>query len=84
MQIKIQLNKLTLNLPLSQVINRQKQVNDLPILPIELAHVFALEQLPNPHRDPFDRLLIAQAFVAQIPILSIDIIFDRYPVQRLW
>ncbi len=84
MQIKIQLNKLTLNLPLSEVIDHQQQVNGLQILPIELAHIFALEQLPNPHRDPFDRLLIAQAFVAQIPILSIDIIFDRYPVQRLW
>ncbi|MDJ1180309.1 type II toxin-antitoxin system VapC family toxin [Roseofilum sp. BLCC_M91] len=84
MQIKIQLNKLTLNLPLSEVIDRQQQVNGLQILPIELAHIFALEQLPNPHRDPFDRLLIAQVFVSQIPILSIDIIFDRYPVQRLW
>jgi PIN domain nuclease of toxin-antitoxin system len=48
--------------PLSQVISRQQQVNSLQILPIELAHIFALEQLPNHHRDPFDRLLIAQAF----------------------
>jgi len=83
-QIKIQLNKLRLNLPLSEVIDRQQQVNGLQILPIELAHIFALEQLPNAHRDPFDRLLIAQALVTQIPILSVDIIFDRYPVQRLW
>ncbi|MDJ1174731.1 type II toxin-antitoxin system VapC family toxin [Roseofilum capinflatum] len=84
MQIKIQLNKLRINLPLSEVIDRQQQVNGLQILPIELTHIFALEQLPNPHRDPFDRLLIAQALVTQIPILSVDIIFDRYPVQRLW
>jgi len=84
MQIKIQLNKLRLNLPLSEVIDRQQQVNGLQILPIELAHIFALEQLPNAHRDPFDRLLIAQALVTQIPILSVDIIFDRYRVQRLW
>lgn len=84
MQIKIQLKKLTLNIPLSQVRDRQQQVNGLQILPIELAHIFALEKLPNPHRDPFDRLLIAQAFVTQIPILSIDAIFDHYPIQRLW
>ena len=84
MQIKIQLNKLGLNLPLSEFIERQQQVNGLQILPIELAHIFALEQLPSPHRDPFDRLLIAQSLVTQIPILSIDVIFDRYPVQRLW
>ena len=84
MQIKIQIGKLTLNVSLREVIERQQQVNGLQILPIELAHIFALEVLPNHHRDPFDRLLLAQALVAQIPILSIDAIFDRYPVPRLW
>ncbi len=84
MQIKIQIGKLTLNLSLREVIESQQQVNGLQILPIELAHIFALEVLPNHHRDPFHRLLLAQALVAQIPILSIDAIFDHYPVPRLW
>ena len=84
MQIKIQIGKLTLNVSLKKVIESQQQVNGLQILPIELAHIFALEVLPNHHRDPFDRLLLAQALVAQIPILSIDAIFEQYPVQRLW
>jgi PIN domain nuclease of toxin-antitoxin system len=40
--------------------------------------------LPLHHRDPFDRMLIAQAMVEQIPIVSGDTAFDAYPVQRLW
>ncbi len=84
MQIKIQLGKLQLNAPLPELVATQQQVNDLQILPIELTHIFALEGFPNLHRDPFDRLLIAQAIVTQIPIVSIDAIFDAYPVQRLW
>lgn len=60
MQIKIQIGKLTFNRPLREIIERQQQVNELQILPIELTHIFALDGLPNHHRDPFDRLLIAQ------------------------
>jgi PIN domain nuclease of toxin-antitoxin system len=56
----------------------------LQILPIELSHIWALEELPEHHRDPFDRLLIAQAIVTQLPIVSADSMFDRYSVQRLW
>ncbi|WP_292734974.1 type II toxin-antitoxin system VapC family toxin [Nostoc sp. JL31] len=60
-------------------------MNNLQILPIELAHIFyALEALPSHHRDPFDRILIAQAIVEKIPLLSVDVIFDVYPVQRIW
>jgi PIN domain nuclease of toxin-antitoxin system len=56
----------------------------LQILPIELVHILALDGLPDRHKDPFDRLLIAQATVTQMPIVSVDAVFDRYPVQRLW
>ncbi len=84
MQIKFQLGKLKLNMPLASLIDSQQQTNGLQILPIELVHVLALQTLPNQHRDPFDRLLIAQATVEQLPILSIDSAFNGYPVQRLW
>jgi PIN domain nuclease of toxin-antitoxin system len=84
MQIKRQLGKLSLNLPLPELIASQQQTNGLQLLPIELNHIFTLENLPQFHRDPFDRLLIAQAITEQIPLLSIDTIFDHYPVQRLW
>ena len=84
MQIKLQLGKLKLNMPLPNLIDSQQQTNGLQILPIELVHVLALKTLPNHHRDPFDRLLIAQATVEQLPILSVDSAFDGYPIQRLW
>jgi len=84
MQIKRQLGKLSLNLPLPELIASQQQTNGLQLLPIELNHIFMLENLPQFHRDPFDRLLIAQAVTEQIPVLSIDTVFDHYPVQRLW
>ncbi|MEL7246154.1 MAG: type II toxin-antitoxin system VapC family toxin [Cyanobacteria bacterium J06573_2] len=84
MQIKLQLGKLNLNSTLPELIDNQQQVNNLQILPIDLAHIYALNNLPSHHKDPFDRLLIAQSIVEQIPIASIDEVFDSYPIQRLW
>ncbi|MBE9013688.1 type II toxin-antitoxin system VapC family toxin [Pseudanabaenaceae cyanobacterium LEGE 13415] len=54
------------------------------ILPIEIAHTAAIVSLPFHHKDPFDRLLIAQALTEQIPIISADRIFDDYGVLRCW
>ncbi|NEO76766.1 type II toxin-antitoxin system VapC family toxin [Moorena sp. SIO4G3] len=84
MQIKLQLNKLSFNFPLAEMLERHQQTNDLYFLPIELDHIYALASLPLQHRDPFDRLLIAQAVVEQMHLLSIDSVFDAYPIQRLW
>ena len=84
MQIKLQLGKLNLELPLRELIETQQQRNNLQLLPIQVTHVWALENLPIPHKDPFDRILIAQATVEQYPLLSIDAIFDAYPVNRVW
>ena len=80
MQIKLQLGKLTLNLPLPELIGSQSQINGLQILAIELAHIWKLAALPSQHRDPFDRLLAAQALVEHLPLVSID----AYQVERLW
>jgi PIN domain nuclease of toxin-antitoxin system len=63
---------------------REVTINDFHILPIELKHVAILTTMPLYHRDPFDRLLIAQAMVEQIPIVSGDTAFDAYPATRLW
>ncbi len=84
MQIKLQIGKLTLNLPLPELIENQCQTNGLQLLSIETSHIYALNNLPPHHKDPFDRILIAQAIVETIPIVSIDGIFDNYPIQRLW
>ena len=84
MQVKHQLGKLTLRLPLPDLIAEQQQVNNIQLLPIELNHIWMLEHLANHHRDPFDRLLIAQAIAEDVSILSNDGLFDLYPVERLW
>ena len=82
--IKISLGKYTLPEPYDIFIEREIAANDFRILPIEPKHTAVLTTLPFHHRDPFDRLLIAQAMVEAIPILSIDPAFDAYPVTRLW
>jgi PIN domain nuclease of toxin-antitoxin system len=84
MQIKYQLGKLKLNLPLSEVIESQQQANNIEVLPVALAHVLALETLPTHHKDPFDRILIAQANVENAVLISSDPLFKDYPVKLLW
>jgi PIN domain nuclease of toxin-antitoxin system len=53
-------------------------------LPITLEHADAVQELPLHHRDPFDRLLIAQAMVEDAVVISADAAFDAYPVRRRW
>ncbi len=84
MQIKLQLGKLSLQQPIAEMISSQQQVNDIEILPVTLRHVLALQNLPLPHKDPFDRLLIAQAITEQATLLSNDNAFANYSVRCLW
>lgn len=84
MQIKIALDKLNLNSGLAQTIVRQQEENNVQLLPIELDHIFILERLPLLHRDPFDRLLVAQAMVERIPILSSDSMIAQYEINVIW
>ena len=84
MQIKLQLDKLKLTLPLSELIESQQQTNHLEVLPVLLPHVLALRHLPAHHKDPFDRLLIAQANVEDVVIVSNDPMFSKYTDKVLW
>ncbi|MDM8521694.1 type II toxin-antitoxin system VapC family toxin [Anaerolineales bacterium HSG6] len=84
MAIKISIGKLQLTQPIEQHIPYHMQTNDVTLLGIDIAHVVIVATLPYHHRDPFDRLLIAQAIHEQIPIISIDTAFDDYGVHRLW
>jgi len=84
MQIKLQLGKLKLNLSLHEIVESQRQTNGIEIMPITLEHVLALENLPDYHRDPFDRLLVAQAIVEEAILISADPNITRYPVQVVW
>lgn len=83
-QIKLQLGKLTLKLPLADIIEGQRQTNHIKILPVTLPHVLALQNLPAPHKDPFDRLLVAQANVEGATLVSGDLVFAEYPVAVHW
>jgi len=84
MQIKSQLGKLTLNQSLADLVERQQDRNQIEILAIKLPHVLALNELPSHHKDPFDRLLIAQANIEDALLLSKDAVFSAYSVNVLW
>lgn len=80
-QIKSQLGKLTLTEPLKRKVERQKEINSLVILPVEEEHVYTLNMLAPHHRDPFDRILIAQALSEAIPIVTQDPLIVQYAVN---
>ena len=84
MQIKVQLGKLRLPVGLGEMVMNQTSANHFEVLPIGLAHVLLLDSLPLHHKDPFDRLLIAQANVEGAVLLSNDAIFAHYPVNVQW
>ncbi len=84
MAIKKSLGKLAVQLPLQQLLNRQCEAMVVGVLDIRTAHALAVESLPFHHRDPFDRLLVAQALTEGVAIVSRDQIFDSYSVPRLW
>lgn len=83
-QVKKQLGKLSLDMPLEELIKNQQDSNNLKILPIVLKHVFTLSSLPAIHNDPFDRLLIAQANLEGLTLMTRDKTISAYPVSTLW
>lgn len=84
MAIKHSIGKLSFELPFMTFIERQMQQNSMSLLNIQLSHLVAVANLPLHHRDPFDRLIIAQGMIEQIPIVGADEIFDSYPIRRSW
>jgi PIN domain nuclease of toxin-antitoxin system len=84
MAIKVSLGKLILSAPFNDLITEQLNLNGIGLLNIRIDHGSQLATLPFHHRDPFDRLLIAQAMKEKMPVLSIDSAFDSYGITRLW
>jgi PIN domain nuclease of toxin-antitoxin system len=82
--IKVGLKKLDLGEPASTFLPRELATNGFDLLGIELAHATFVETLPPHHKDPFDRLLVAQTIIEKLPLVSCDAIFDQYGVSRLW
>jgi PIN domain nuclease of toxin-antitoxin system len=82
--IKIKLGKYVLKKPYQSFLEDAIAQNNFAVLAIEIKHTAILTTLPMHHRDPFDRLIIAQGMVEQMPIVSNDVLFYPYGVQRLW
>ncbi len=84
MAIKVSLGKLTIPEPAARFVQQQLEVNGFGLLPISLEHASGVAALPFHHRDPFDRLLAAQALAEDLPLVTADKVFPRYGVTRLW
>ena len=93
--VKTRLGKLDLGGDVATVLGEQLLRMGMRILPVEQAHSLRVASLPDVvwvdahgsprrHADPFDRLLVAQALVEGLPILTSDDQFDRYPIERVW
>lgn len=82
--IKIGLRKYAINRPYQEFMREAIDNNGFSYLHIEPRHTALLTTLPRHHKDPFDRLLVAQALVEGMPIVSADAELDAYGVKRLW
>lgn len=82
--IKVQIDRLDLPSPAGPYIVKKLAENRVETLPITLDHVLELEKLPSHHRDPFDRIIVAQSLTEQIPLVTSDIQLQKYDVRLLW
>lgn len=82
MAIKYSLGKLCLVIPFECLIPQQLDINAIELLHIDINHLVVVSTLPFHHKDPFDRLLIAQAIAEKLPIISADSAFDNYLIRR--
>jgi len=84
MAIKINLGKLIINGTLADFITNHIKGNAIQIMAIELAHILALDNIPEQHFSLFTRLVLAQCLYENIPILSANAEYDVCPVTRIW
>jgi PIN domain nuclease of toxin-antitoxin system len=84
MTIKASLDRLDIGLPMPEFVDQQVHGNGIEVLGVEPAHLESLRHLPYHHRDPFDRLMIAQAKTEGIQIVSKDGAFPPYGLHPIW
>ncbi len=82
--IKAGLGRLDIPDPLDRFVSEHLFRNHIGVLPVQLSHALHVYALPQLHRDPFDRLLVAQAQLEKLPILSSDRRIAKYEVEVLW
>jgi PIN domain nuclease of toxin-antitoxin system len=81
---KSQFGKLALPCPVGEYLTAKLTSNGVFVLPLTFEHVKRLEKIPLHHRDPFDRILIAQSLEEEIPLITADSAFERYSLQVIW
>ncbi len=82
--IKYSLGKLSLAKPFKEIFPYELINNDIEMLPIEVKHIYQLNDLAFHHNDPFDRIMIAQAMVEDLAVISKDAFFTSYDVKCVW
>ena len=82
--IKAQLGRIKLPKGPHSFIAEQLRLNSIQSLPIHMSHALHIYSLPNHHRDPFDRMIIAQAQLEDLPILTMDSQIARYEIKVIW
>ncbi|MGA8428534.1 MAG: type II toxin-antitoxin system VapC family toxin [Candidatus Sulfotelmatobacter sp.] len=82
--IKVQAGKLPLPKPTGRYLVKKLSENRIELMPIQLDHVLKIESLQTHHGDPFDRVLICQSLKEDLPIVTSDPLFKRYPVETIW
>jgi len=84
LQIKSTAGKLQLGKPVADLVRAELDRSAIQLLPIALNHIDALSRLPNHHRDPFDRLLVAQAIEEGLTLVSSDQVLAKYAAPIIW
>ena len=82
--VKAKTKKISLPEPVGSFLTSELAASHVRVLPITLNHVLRIESLDLHHRDPFDRMLIAQSLEENVPVLTADPVFRKYPVQVIW
>lgn len=84
MAIKSSIGKISFERNLEDFVDEHIKGNNIEIMKIELPHILRIDRLPFHHRDPFDRLIIAQAIEDNMSIIGHDTEFDKYKINRVW
>lgn len=84
MAIKVSIGKLDVPLPFTRLVRQHVTGNAIEVLQIEPEHLDEQRKLPFHHRDPFDRLIIAQAIAEKMVVIGQDDTFEEYPVRLVW
>lgn len=82
--IKVRIGKLPLPVPAGDYLTAKMSANGVSVLSIKLEHVLQIEKLQLHHRDPFDRVIIAQSLQEGWPIITSDPVFKMYPIRVIW